>query len=82
MPRKARTGRSSRQVAALADDVEDALTADGYDLRSVDGKNGTGWVLLDFGDVIINVFERETRERYNIEKVWGDCPTESYGKEE
>ena len=76
------TGRSSRQVAALADDVEDALAADGYDLRSVDGKNGTGWVLLDFGDVIINVFERETRERYNIEKVWGDCPTESYGKEE
>ena len=72
------TGRSGRQVSALTDDVEDGLEKEGAICKGIEGKGGTGWVLLDMGDIIVNVFERETREKYNIEKVWGDCPIVNY----
>ena len=66
------TGGSDRQVEALVDYVEDALAKENVPIRSVEGKS-TGWVLIDFGDIIINVFTQEMRAKYNIEKVWGDC---------
>ena len=72
------TGGSSRQVAALSDDVEEAFAKLEIFPKGIEGKNGTGWVLLDFGDVIVNVFDREMREKYSIEKVWGDCDITDY----
>lgn len=66
-------GNSERQVAALTDDVEDAFAKEGVIVKRIEGKNGTGWVLMDFGDVIVNIFTKEMRNKYNIEKVWGDC---------
>ena len=39
-----------------------------------EGRGDTGWVLLDYGDVIVNVFTAEQRDHYQIEKVWIDCP--------
>ena len=74
------TGRNSRQVAALVDDVEDALAKEKALPKGVEGKGGTGWVLLDMGDVIVNIFERDMRDKYSIEKVWGDCPREEFGE--
>ncbi len=41
-------------------------------MKSIEGKNSE-WILMDFGDVIVNIFTKEMREKYNIEKVWGDC---------
>lgn len=67
------SGGSDRQVAALSDAVEDHFAAEGILPRSIAGKNNTGWVLMDYGDVIVNIFTPELRERYNLEKVWGDC---------
>ena len=75
------TGGSHRQVAALTDDVEDAFAKEGQFPKSIDGKNGTGWVLMDMGDVIVNIFDQDTREKYSIEKVWGDCPITRYTEE-
>ena len=72
------TGGSSRQVAALSDEVEEAFAKLEIFPKGIEGKNGTGWVLLDFGDVIVNVFDREMREKYSIEKVWGDCDITDY----
>lgn len=66
------TGSSDRQVEALVDYVEDALAKEEVFVKSIEGKN-SGWVLMDFGDIIVNVFTQEMREKYNIEKVWGDC---------
>lgn len=66
------TGNSDRQVKALVDDVEDRLAEEGLLTKNVEGKQ-SGWVLMDFGDVIVNVFTKEMRQKYNIEKVWGDC---------
>jgi hypothetical protein len=59
-------------------DVEEAFAKLEIFPKGIEGKNGTGWVLLDFGDVIVNVFDREMREKYSIEKVWGDCDITDY----
>ena len=67
------SGGSDRQVAALSDAVEDHFEELGITPRSIAGKNNTGWVLMDYGDVIVNIFNPELRERYNLEQVWGDC---------
>lgn len=64
---------SERQTESLSDDVEDLMAKLGVEERAVEGKKNTGWVLLDYGDVIINIFSLEMREKYDLEKVWGDC---------
>lgn len=66
------SGNSDRQVNTLVDEVEDQFAKEGLLVKSIEGKN-SGWILMDFGDVIVNIFTKETREKYNIEKVWGDC---------
>ena len=69
------SGSNERLVGALADEVEDAFAKEGLLARSIEGKKESGWILLDFGDIIVNVLTLEMRERYNIEKVWADCET-------
>ncbi len=66
-------GGSARQVKALCEYVEEDLEKKGIFPKSIAGKNNTGWVLMDYQDVIVNIFDPELRERYNLEKVWGDC---------
>ena len=67
------TGNSDRQVNSLVDDVEEAFAKEGLFAKSIDGKQNSGWILMDFGDIVVNIFNKETREKYNIERVWGDC---------
>lgn len=67
------SGNTERQVKALCDEVDDELAKNGVFVKSVEGHASSGWILMDFGDVIVNVFTTEMRDKYNIEKVWGDC---------
>jgi iojap-like protein len=67
------SGTSDRHIESLIDDVEDLAAQDGVPTKGIEGKNGTGWILLDLGDVIVNIFSHEMRTKYNIEKVWADC---------
>ena len=67
------SGSSERQVNSLTDEVEDRLAEAGLYVKLIEGKQGSGWILMDFGDIIVNLFTREMREKYSIEKVWGDC---------
>ncbi len=67
------SGGSERQVGTLANEVEDQFAKEGILCKSIEGKKTSGWILLDFGDIIVNLFTIEQRERYHIEKVWGDC---------
>ena len=60
------TGTSPTHIKALSDDLEDKLA------KSVEGK-ATGWILLDYGTVIVHVFTKESRENFNLEKLWGDA---------
>ena len=70
------TGNSLRMINSLADDLEEALEGAELPAKSVEGKNASEWILLDFGDLIVNLFTPEMREKYNIEKIWADCPIE------
>ena len=67
------TGNSERQVNSLVDEVEDQFAKEGLLVKNIEGKQNSGWVLMDFGDIIVHIFTKEMREKYNIEKVWGDC---------
>lgn len=68
------TGSSSRQVKAIADSVQDALTEAGIEPRSKEGYDTQNWILLDYGDIIVHVFDEENRAFYNLEKLWKDAP--------
>lgn len=67
------SGGSERQVGALSQEVEDQFAKEGIIIKGIEGKPNSGWILMDFGDVIVNIFSAEQRDRYNIEKVWSDC---------
>lgn len=62
------TGRSSTQVSSLADDVADTIEQMGRRALRIEGRSGNSWLLVDFGDVIVNVFDRASREFYNFDK--------------
>ena len=62
------TGRSSTNVAALADEIDVKLSERGRAALRTEGKRGNGWILVDFGDVIINVFDRASRDFYNLDR--------------
>ena len=67
------SGTSERQIHTLVEEVEEAFAKEGLLVKSVEGKQSSGWILLDFGDIIVNLFTKEMREKYSIEKIWGDC---------
>ncbi len=64
------SGRSTRQVAAIADKMMDRLKQDIGLLCKVEGKDTADWVLIDAGDVIVHVFRPEVRDFYQLEKMW------------
>ena len=68
------TASSSRQVKAIADNVEDELTKLGIEARGKEGYDSQVWVLLDYGDVMVHIFNEENRDFYNLEKLWKDAP--------
>ena len=67
------TGTSDRQLGALSDEVEDKFAELGIETKSKDGRPDTGWILVDGGDVIVNLFTSESRDKYTLEKIWSDC---------
>jgi ribosome-associated protein len=70
------TGRSNRQVGAIADHLLDELAKAGVSGVRVEGMPHCDWVLIDAGDVIVHVFRPEVRAFYNLEKMWGRSPQE------
>lgn len=64
---------SERQMDSLVDNIEDLLEPAGVFPKSIEGKRSSGWILMDYGDVVINVMTEAMREKYNIERIWGDC---------
>ena len=65
-------GNSDSQVNALVDNVEAELHKAGYTLRQREGQASGSWVLLDFGDIIVHVFDKENRLFYDLERIWKD----------
>ena len=63
------TGRSNTHVASLADDICELIAVRGRNELRVEGKRGNGWILVDYGDVIVNVFDKESRTFYNFDRL-------------
>lgn len=65
-------GGNENQIRALVDSVEEALEKEGYQIRQKEGYGLGNWVLLDFGDIIVHVFDKENRLFYDLERIWSD----------
>ena len=68
------TGRSERNVASIADEIEDKLLEAGHRRLRREGRQESRWVLLDFGDLVVHVFHEQERVYYGLERLWKDCP--------
>ena len=65
-------GTNRNQIQALSDNVEEALGRAGYDPKQIEGYNTANWVLLDYRDVIIHIFDPDSRSYYDLERIWRD----------
>ncbi|MDD6464267.1 MAG: ribosome silencing factor [Acutalibacteraceae bacterium] len=66
------SGTSNTHVRALADEVDDEMKKLGVEVDHIEGR-ATGWILLDYNDVLVHVFQPESRQYYNIERLWNDA---------
>lgn len=73
-------GTNESQVRALVDNVEETLGKAGYEVKQREGYGLGSWVLLDFGDIIVHVFDRENRVFYDLERIWRDGKEVSVGE--
>lgn len=68
------SGRNERQVAAIADAIEEKLLENGVKLLRREGKTAGRWILLDFGEIICHIMHEQDRNYYSLERIWLDCP--------
>lgn len=66
------SGTNRSQVQAMSDNVEEVLGRAGVSPRQIEGYQTANWVLLDYGDVIVHVFDQENRLFYDLERIWRD----------
>ena len=71
-------GDSEPHVKAIADNIRKGTS---HKPKHIEGYENQSWILIDYFDVIIHVFKNETRQYYNIEKLWDDAPTKKYQDE-
>lgn len=67
------SGNNPNQLKAMADSVEEALYKAGFRLNHSEGFQTKTWILLDFGDIVVHLFNKEDRDFYNIERIWADA---------
>jgi ribosome-associated protein len=68
------TGTSTTHVRTIAEAIEVDLKNEGHAVRHREGEVDSGWLLLDYGDLVVHVFLAETRAFYGLERLWGDAP--------
>ena len=66
------SGTNSNQVQAIVDNVEEQLGRAGFEAKQIEGNRNSSWILMDYGDVIVNVFDEENRLFYDLERIWRD----------
>ncbi len=65
-------GSNVNQVQAMVDNVEEMLGKAGYECKQIEGYRSGGWILMDYGDIIVHAFCREDRLFYDLERIWRD----------
>jgi ribosome-associated protein len=76
------TGRSDRQVKAIADGIAQALSARGERRLGMEGYDEGRWVLIDLADLVVHVFQSDVREHYDLERLWSDAKRIELGPED
>ena len=66
------SGTNSNQVQAIVDNVEEQLGRAGFEAKQIEGNRNSSWILMDYGDVIVHVFDEENRLVYDLERIWRD----------
>ena len=66
------SGTNSNQVQAIVDNVEEQLGRAGFEAKQIEGNRNSSWILMDYGDVIVHVFDDENRLFYDLERIWRD----------
>ena len=69
--------KSTTHMETTTDAIRDELRSEGVRPRHAEGVAASGWILLDYGDVLMHVFLEETRAYYALERLWGDAPAVS-----
>ncbi|MFV0556085.1 MAG: ribosome silencing factor [Lactovum sp.] len=68
-------GMNSRQLSALVAAIDEAVAAHGIEVGGkIEGQADSGWILMDLNDVVVSIFDHDTRGRFNLEKLWLDAP--------
>jgi ribosome-associated protein len=75
------SGGSERQVQAIADAIDEQLSRSGIASLGVEGYREGRWILMDYGDVIVHVFSQDTRDFYDLERLWAHAPKIDVGRE-
>lgn len=65
-------GNNHSQIQALSNNVEEKLGRAGYPVKQIEGYDTANWILMDFGDIIIHIFDKENRLLYDLERIWRD----------
>lgn len=65
---------NERLLLALKDHIEEACDKEGYFVKNIEGRKNSKWILMDYGDIIVHLFDTEERKKYGIEKLWSDKP--------
>ena len=65
-------GENTHHVQALVENVQEKMFKAGYACRSLEGFKAANWVLMDYGDIVVNVFSREDRRWFDLERIWRD----------
>ena len=66
------TGSNRNQVQAMADSVVEKMHKAGFSLKQIEGYDSANWILMDFVDIVVHVFDRESRNFYDLERIWQD----------
>jgi len=69
------SGEAARQIRAIYEEIEHALKKEGVKPHHREGTLDSGWLLLDYGDVIVHIFSAEEREYYRLDKLWDEAET-------
>ena len=66
------SGDSTTQIQAMINNVEEHMHKNGYAVKRVEGNKNSTWVLMDFGDALVHIFDKEDRLFYDLERIWAD----------